>query len=57
MFINFDTDKLKPYAFNFAIMKSCGKESKAFERSAKRDPNILPLTTHFLSWLEDSAAH
>ena len=57
MCINSDTDKLKPYAFNFAIMKSCGKQSKAFERSAKRAPNILPLFAHFLSWLEDSAAH
>ena len=60
MCINFDADKLKPYAFNFAIMRSCGKQSKAFDRSVRTAPNVLPLSTeffHFLSWLEDSATH
>ena len=59
--INFDAGKLKPYAFNFAIMRSRGRQSKAFERSLRRVPNVLPLSTHFStifpSWLEGSAAH
>ena len=47
MYINFDANKLKPYAFNFVIMRVCGRQSKAFDRSARRAPNVLPLSTEF----------
>ena len=47
MCINFDADKLKPYAFNFAIMRSCGGQSDTFERTVRRAPNVLPFSTHF----------
>ena len=53
MCINFDAAKLKPYAFNFAIIRSCGRQSKAFERSVRRTPNVLPLSTHFFYVLVD----
>ena len=43
--INFDADKLKPYAFNSATLMSCGRQSKAFDRSVVRAPNVLPLST------------
>ena len=45
--INFDVDKLKPYPFNFAIIRSCGRQSKALRRSVRRALNVLPLSIHF----------
>ena len=38
---NFDANKLKPYAINFATMRSCGRKSKTFERSVRRSTHLF----------------
>ena len=45
--MRFRAVKLKPYEFNFAIIKSCGRQSNALERSVRRAPNTFPLSTAF----------
>ena len=42
-----DADKLNLYAFNFAMITSCGSYLKAFKRSLRRALNIFFLSTHF----------
>ena len=38
-------EELNPYAFNFAMVNSCNKQSNAFESSVNGTPNDFPLST------------
>ena len=42
---------LKPYAFNFAIMRSWGRSSNALGKSVKRAAKVLPLIVAFFQFL------
>ena len=44
---NFDADKLTSYAFDFAIIRSRGLQSKAFKKSFGRALNVFPLSPDF----------
>ena len=58
--MRFRAVKLKLYEFNFAIIKSCGRQSNAVQRSVTRAPNMFPSSTVFSisqSLLKDNAAH
>ena len=45
--IRFNTGRLNPYALSLAIIRSCGRQSKAFERSVRRAPKTFLLSTAF----------
>ena len=45
--MRFRAVQLKPYEFNFAIIKSCGRQSSPLERFVRRAPNTFPLSTAF----------
>ena len=45
--MRFRAVKLKPYEFNFAIFKSCGRQSNALEMSVRKAPDAFPLFTTF----------
>ena len=51
LYIDFDTDKLKSYTFTFAMERSFGRQSKAFERSIKRELRISPHPQTFYIFL------
>ena len=47
MCLNLEDDKLKPYALSLALMRLCGTQSKAFERSVSKLVNALALSSKF----------
>ena len=45
--ISFDTDRLSPYACNFAMIRSCRRQSNTFKRFVKRAQTVFPLSRDF----------
>lgn len=41
LYANFKAFRLNIYAINFGMVNSCGRQSKALNRSAGSDPNTL----------------
>ena len=48
--INFNAYKLNPDAFDFPMIRSCGRQSKAFERSVERVPKRFSRTRRLFAF-------
>ena len=46
-FINFNDSIEKPYPWSFATIRSCGRQSKALERSVRKAPYSFPWSNAF----------